>query len=403
MKSIRWGVQSFLSVMILIALTAFGLTASSEAQTAPPAQTSAQSTSSAQSAAPAQPASFCGTQPLCYEASDFAATVTDFRTSVQGGYRIIDTVIRFQNKTPNPVILGYVANSGTAMDDRGNRYIVYGANGFRGIGQVYGNNFDPRFSLSPGGYGDAQFELMWAPGQQIYGFTFELNMSVDEINTVEGNQHTLGGEFPLIFKGLANGVSSSGASGGGSSGVAMTAVSPSGGGASGQAGASAGQAAQPGCSTSGVAGTATAIAGATNSSKAQNAASNTTNTVSNAANAISNLGSIFGHKKKPAAAAPSTAGAAPCAPASPAGATSASSAASTSSTATQTMNKGASPAATSPATTAPAGVTNVSASTTTAPAQAPATAKKPATTTKKPTTDPKKTTPTTPTTPNKPS
>jgi hypothetical protein len=385
--------RSLLAAMLLATVAAFGLNATCEAQAAPPAQ----SAGAAQAAAPAPPPSFCGNQPLCYEASDFAATVTDFRTSVQGGYKIIDTVIRFQNKTPNPVILGYVVNSGTAMDDRGNRYIIYGANGYRGIGQVYGNNFDPRFTLSPGGYGDAQFELMWAPGQQIYGSTFDLSMSVDEINTVEGNQHTLGGEFPLLFKSLSNGVSSNGASGGGAAGVPMTAMTPSGGAASGggasvQTASAAGQP-QPGCAANGIAGTATSVAGATGSAAAQNAAGAANTKVASAANAISSLGSIFGRKKKPAAAAPN---AAPCPQAAPAVAAPASSAASTASAAAQTMRNGTAPAAASPAS-----VTNVSASTTIAPAQAPAAAKQPAPATKKPAATPKKSA--TPTTPTKPS
>lgn len=381
--------RSSFAAMLLVTLTAIGFAGTCGAQAAPPAQNAG----SAQTAAPAPPPSFCGNQPLCYEAPNFAATVTDFRTSVQGGYRIIDTVIRFQNKTPNPVILGYVVNSGTAMDDRGNRYIVYGANGYRGIGQVYGNNFDPRFTLSPGGYGDAQFELMWAPGQQIYGFTFDLSMSVDEINTVEGNQHTLGGEFPLIFKGLSNGASSNGASGGSAAGVPMTAMAPSGAAAPGQPAAAAG-AAQPGCAANGIAGTATSVASATGSAAAQNAAGAANSKVSSATNAISSLSSIFGHKKKPAAAAPS---AAPCPQAAPAVAAPAPTPASVPA---QTMSNGAAPAPASPAT-----VTNVSASTTTAPATtaaaAPAATKKPAPATKKSAATPKK--PVTPATPNKPS
>jgi hypothetical protein len=274
-------------VTILLGLAVFAATPASQAQMAMPA---------APAAGTAQ-TSFCGNQPLCYEANDFAATITDFRTSTQGGYKVIDVIVRFQNKLNQPLALGYLAGSGTALDDRGNRYIVYGGNGFRGIGQVYGNSFDPKFSLRPGGFGDAQFELMWAPGQTVYGLTFELNLTVDEINTVEGNQHTLGGEFPLHYRGLSNGVT---------------------GGAPGQAFASQGQGTAgsipslPPCGT-----TATTLAGAANSSGIQVPASANT-AVSNATTTFSNLGSLF--KKKAAAPAPAAApntasAAAPCAPA----------------------------------------------------------------------------------------
>lgn len=268
----------------------------------------------AQGQMPAQAPSLCGNQPLCYEASDFAATITDFRTSTQAYFRVIDVVVRFQNKTNAQLGFGYTQGSGIAMDDRGNRYIVYGGNGTLGIGNVIGNNFDPKFELRPGGYGDARFELMWnPPAQSIIGSTFELDLTVREINTVEGNQHTLGGEFPLIYKGLTNGVTTSapamtaGAPGG------MPMMASGGGAAPAQMTPVAGQAA-PAC---GPASTATAVAGATNSAAAQNAAATANTTVSNATAALSNLGSIFGKKKPAAAAAPApaaTAAAPPCPP-----------------------------------------------------------------------------------------
>jgi len=284
-----------LGVAMLGALGVLGLVATSQAQIAATAAGTAQS-------------SFCGNQPLCYEANDFAATITDFRTSTAGYYKVIDVDVRFQNKTNQPLILAYVAGSGTALDDRGNRYAVGGGNALRGIGQSYGgNNFDPKFSLRVGGFGDAQFELVWAPGQTPYGLTFELNLTVDEINTIEANQHTMGGEFPLHYRGLANGVT------GGAPGQATAFASQGQGTASSIPGL-------PPCGT-----TATTLGGAANSSGVQVPASANT-AVSNATTAFSNLGSLF--KKKPAApaaqAAPTNASAAPCPPAATgAGATSA--------------------------------------------------------------------------------
>ena len=282
MNSIPSGFRVLCVVTILFALGGFRVATAYQAQTGAPVPSPAQGT-------------FCGSQPLCYESNDFAATITDFRTSTQGGYKIIDVIVRFQNKTNQPLILGYLANSGTALDDRGNRYIVYGGNGFRGIGQVYGNNFDPKFNIRPGGFGDASFELMWAPGQTVYGLTFELNLTVDEINTVEANQHTLGGEFPLHYRGLANGVSAA---------------------APGQAAAFNPGNSQglPPCGSTG-----TAVAGAANSAGGQTAAGANT-AVSNAAAAVSSFGSLFGKKKAAApaasnAAAPGTTGGVPCDPA----------------------------------------------------------------------------------------
>jgi hypothetical protein len=346
-------------VTILLALAASGLATPSQAQTAAPAAGPAQNT-------------FCGSQPLCYEASDFAATITDFRTSTSGGYKVIDVIVRFQNKTNQPLILGYLVNSGTALDDRGNRYIVYGANGFRGIGQVYGGtNFDPKFNLRGGGYGDAQFELMWAPGQTAYGLTFELNLTVDEINTIEAGQHTLGGEFPLHYRGLTNGVSAA------APGQATAFMPP-------------GQGIAQGLPPCGPAATAL---GAANSASGQlpaggQAPAGTNAAVSNATAAISSFGSLFGKKKAATPAAPTTASTAPCAPAGTAGVTpTTTSAGTTVSTAGGTAMQPVGTA--SPTTATPVPVAKTATTATTAKpvatvAKAPAPAPQPTATAKKP-------------------
>jgi hypothetical protein len=162
-----------------------------------------------QAATPAadQQSTACGAQSYCYDTPHFAATVTSFRTSTVNGYKLIDTSIRFLNKTDQPLILGYVTASGFATDDRGNRSAVGGPNGYRGIGLVVGNNFDPKMIVRPGGSGEAQFELVLQGFPQIVGFHYVLDLTLAEIKTLEGNQHMLDGEFPLHFEGLANGVS----------------------------------------------------------------------------------------------------------------------------------------------------------------------------------------------------
>ncbi len=233
-----------------------------------------------------QPVLICGNTAFCYETADFAATITDFRTSVQGPYKIIDATVHFVNKTTGLVTLGYAVNSGTATDERGNRYIVAGANAYRGIGLVYGpNNFDPKFAIQPGGFGDARFELGLVGNPPVIGFNFELDLTVDEINTYTGNQHTLGGEFPLQFKGLANGAA--GAQPG------QVAMASNGTLASATGVANAATAPQP-CGT---AGTASAIAGATNSQTVQNATTGATTAVNNASAAVTSIGNLFGKKK----------------------------------------------------------------------------------------------------------
>jgi hypothetical protein len=345
MKSIRSLFRIFSTVTILLAVAAFAAAQVSQPQMAAPAAMPAQN-------------SFCGNQPFCYEANDFAATITDFRTSTAGYYKVIDVIVRFQNKTNRPLILAYVAGSGAALDDRGNRYGVGGSNALRGIGQSYGgNNFDPKFNVPPGGFGDAQFELIWAPGQTVYGLTFELNLTIDEINTVEGNQHTLGGEFPLHYRGLSNGVV------GGSQGQASSYSSQ-------RQGTTTSASGLPPCGT-----TATSLTGAANSAGVQVPASTNT-AVTNATSAFSSLGSLFGKKKAATTPTPTVQNAAsttPCAPAATSTGTPAdNSMSATSSTAMQPTgtNTMTSTGTTAPANTVPGAATSKAATTTTGTAKA---------------------------------
>lgn len=157
-------------------------------------------------APPVRPPSICGNNPRCAEVTPFAATITDFRTSSAGSARVVSLTVRFQNKTAQPLILAYLQGSGLILDDQGNRYGVYGQNGVRGIGQITGNTFDPKFVLQPGEASDARFELGWRPsqGNQIYGTIYDLNLSVREIEPLAGDQYRLGKEHALEVRGLTS-------------------------------------------------------------------------------------------------------------------------------------------------------------------------------------------------------
>jgi hypothetical protein len=230
----------------------------------------------------AQAPTICGNQPLCYEAPDFAATITDFRTSSQG--RIIDVAVRFTNKTNQVLFLGYTNGSGVATDERGNRYVVWGGNGVRGMGLVNGQSLgDPKFQINPAGYGDTRFELGLQGYPPVIGFTFELDLSVNEINAYQGNQFTVGNEFPLMWKGLANGAA----------GAAPGAIAYAGNGAA-----------------SGTAGTLTSIP--CQNSTVQNVASGANNAAANVSAAVSSIGSLFRKKQQPQAAGSTSGPTVPC-------------------------------------------------------------------------------------------
>jgi len=290
---------SLLSSVVFLCVTAGNAQAQQQPAVSPsvwaaPAQPQAAQASSAFQSA-------CGNQPMCYDAPDFAVAIVDFRMSMASGYKLMDATLRFVNKTNQPLILGYLDGSAVALDDQGNRYAPYGNRGLAGIGLVNGSSADPKFVLQPGGAGDARWELLWRPGaQDPIGSAFDLSMTIREVNTLVGGQHALGGEIPLRFQGLANGMVASGAApAAGTAGVA------------GVAGASpmlaGGTSGLPACGPSGNgAGTMTAIAGAANSVGGQqtaNATNTATNTAGNAMSQLAGLKSIFGKKN---ATAPAT-------------------------------------------------------------------------------------------------
>jgi hypothetical protein len=153
---------------------------------------------SAQAASPAA----CPANTSCVATRSFVATVTNFRTSTQGHNRVLSTTVRFENKSSQPLTIGYVRESGVALDELGNRYVVPNANGVRAIGEIAGTSIDPKFTLQPGEASDARFELVWEPGKTAAGKLFELDVAVREIATAAGDQLKLGAEHALHFAGL---------------------------------------------------------------------------------------------------------------------------------------------------------------------------------------------------------
>lgn len=156
------------------------------------------------SAAPAraQAGACAGTSSSCVEVANYVARVTDFRTSAVSYYKLVTVTVNFQNKTNRPLILGYVGGSGVVTDDQGNRYLLEGANALRGIGQIAGNSFDPKFALMANEKSDARFEFIFRPGRQVLGTRFDIDLAIREIDAVAGNQFRLGRESALHFSGF---------------------------------------------------------------------------------------------------------------------------------------------------------------------------------------------------------
>ena len=158
-------------------------------------------------AAAAQAQGMCPGQPLCREVPKFSATVTEFRVSPSTlGNRPVNLTVRFVNKTTQALILGYVAGTAAAYDDRANKYTLQNSRKLLGMGVVERQRFDPKFTLGPGESADTKMELNFFVNHNvIVGTAFELEMSVREIDPLPGQQFRLGREHALGWQALGTG------------------------------------------------------------------------------------------------------------------------------------------------------------------------------------------------------
>ena len=151
----------------------------------------------------AQAANPCAGHVACTDLPAFVVVITNFRPGAAGSSRVVSLTIRFTNKTPRALVMGYVDASGMATDDRGNRYLV-GPGAVGSIGVISSASFDPRFTLQPGESGEGRIEFAWAPssGSDVGGTIWDVGFTIREIDPVAEKQYKLGKEHVLQFRGL---------------------------------------------------------------------------------------------------------------------------------------------------------------------------------------------------------
>jgi hypothetical protein len=180
---------------------------------------------SARGAAPAGAAaaqrapSVCPPGRACDEVPSFAAAITDFRSSqYDQATRAVSATVRFVNKTNRPLILGYVRNASVAINEAGNRYTIEQPANVRGIAEIAGGQFDPKFTVQPGQAADARFEFWWRwDGRAIIGQrAWDIDLTIREVNEIAPGQYRFGQEHALQFKAVAPGNMTSTAPAGGS-------------------------------------------------------------------------------------------------------------------------------------------------------------------------------------------
>jgi hypothetical protein len=161
-----------------------------------------------EAAAARRPASVCPPGRACDEVGSFAAAITDFKSSqYDQATKAVSATVRFVNKTNRPLILGYVRNASVAINEAGNRYTIEQPANVRGIAEIAGGQFDPKFTVQPGQAADARFEFWWRwDGRAIIGQrAWDIDLTIREVNEVAPGQYRFGQEHALQFKSVSVG------------------------------------------------------------------------------------------------------------------------------------------------------------------------------------------------------
>jgi hypothetical protein len=165
------------------------------------------STPTAAAATHPETADPCTAAPRCYSAGPFTAQVEQLTTSQASGNHLVRINVRFRNVTNQPLILAYTTNSGSMVDDHGNRYSIDSryADRVKGIGQVSRNKADPQFVLSPGESRSATLEYSRYVGKTMIGTVFTPDLAVEQLEVLPSQQIRSIREYSLNFANLTAG------------------------------------------------------------------------------------------------------------------------------------------------------------------------------------------------------
>lgn len=161
----------------------------------------------------------CAGRPRCYSAGIFAADVTSVVPSfgMTGWLQMLQVRVRFKNATNQPLMLGYVGNSGVATDAYGGRYTISqtgAGDGVKGIGLVQRGEADSQFVLAPGATGDAVFTLSRHRAQDKrdpIGTEFNFDLSAALLEVLPSRQIRTVREYAIGFTGLTASVATTAA------------------------------------------------------------------------------------------------------------------------------------------------------------------------------------------------
>lgn len=150
----------------------------------------------------------------CQNLGPFLASAVRVGISRKDGptaYVGVRTTVRFQNVSDRPLILAYRVGSQKVTDDTG---LVYNWNrgsyelkAISGIGFVTRDGADPQFALRPGESREASFEgvLQYSQRRQVPGTVYNHDLTIVELDVLNGQQVRARRDHAVSFAGLAPG------------------------------------------------------------------------------------------------------------------------------------------------------------------------------------------------------
>ena len=149
----------------------------------------------------------CAGMANCSSAGLFTAQVTQLTASQVRNVHLVRINMRFRNITNQPLILAYTTNSGSMIDNYGNRYTVdsRAPDHVKGIGQTSRNKADPQFVLSPGESRNATFEYTRYIGKTTIGTVFTPDLAIERLEILPSQQIRSVREYSLSFANLSAG------------------------------------------------------------------------------------------------------------------------------------------------------------------------------------------------------
>jgi hypothetical protein len=159
-------------------------------------------------AAGGAPADPCAGNARCYVTGPLVAEIAQLASGQPANNNhAVRLNLRIRNVSNQPLILAYQQNSGTMLDNYGNKYIVdWRSNqNVSGIGQSTRQKADPQFVLSPGEARNATLTYSRYVGKTAIGTIFSPDLVLEQLEVLPSQQIRSVRDYNVSFTGISPG------------------------------------------------------------------------------------------------------------------------------------------------------------------------------------------------------